>query len=90
MGKKKSKARGVSKSSAIVAAAAIFEADIMDACRSRDLAKIRRWGYQGVRVTTAEPLSIAIRLGNLDVIRCLVMDLGADVSQRDADGFKPL
>jgi ankyrin repeat protein len=81
MGKKKSKTRGIFSSSARVVAAAISEADIEEACRAGDLMKLRRWARQGVRVATAKPLRIAVTNGFLDVIRCLVMELGADVDQ---------
>jgi ankyrin repeat protein len=91
MGKKKSKARGAPRSSASVPAAEISETVITDSCRARDLVKLRRWGRQGVRVTTAAPLFLAaIEGGNNDVIRCLVSDLGADAKQANADGFTPL
>jgi ankyrin repeat protein len=90
MGKKKSKARGAPSSSASVAAAAVSQADITNACRVRDLVKLRRWGRQGVRVTNAEPLLIAVKGGNLEVLRCLVTDLGADVNHGDANGNTPL
>jgi hypothetical protein len=43
--------------------------------------KLRRWARQGVRVATAEPLRIAVVKGSLDVMRCLVFELGADVDQ---------
>lgn len=65
-------------------------ADIMNACRAGDLVKLRRWGRQGVRVTDVKSLSIAIELGHLDVLRCLVSDLGADLNQIHASGLTPL
>jgi ankyrin repeat protein len=93
MGKKKSKTRGAPSSSASVAAVAVSQADIVDACRARDLVKLRRWGREGVRVTDGLPLMIAVdavKDGNDEVLRCLVTDLGADLNQRDANGFTPL
>jgi hypothetical protein len=80
MGKKKSKAR--SASGAVVVSAA----DIKKACLAGDLIKLRRWRRQGVRVTSAEPLLIAIKDGKVDLMRCLVNDLGADVNQAREDG----
>jgi hypothetical protein len=41
-------------------------------------------------VGTVEPLAQAIREGFLDVLRCLVRDLGADVNQAGQDGSTPL
>jgi hypothetical protein len=81
MGKEKSKIRGASSSSASAAAAAVSEAAIEEACRTGDLRKLRRWARQGVRVATAIPLRIAVVKGLLDVMRCLVFELGADVDQ---------
>jgi ankyrin repeat protein len=84
MGKKKSKAR--SASGAVVVSAA----DIEKACLAGDLTKLRRWGRQGVRVTSAEPLFFAIEDGKLDLMRCLVDDLSADVNQANVKGATPL
>jgi hypothetical protein len=81
MGKKKSKARGAPSSSASGGAAAISAADFMNACRAGKFVKLRRWGRQGLRVMSAVPLFYAVEEGNLDLMRCLVDDLGADVNQ---------
>jgi ankyrin repeat protein len=89
MGKKKSKVRGVPSSHASVTPTAISEAEVVDACRTGDLIKLQRFGRQGVRVIIAEPLCIAVEYGFL-VMRCLVTDLGADISQGDANGYTPL
>jgi hypothetical protein len=82
MGKKKSKARSAPSSSTTVALVAISEADIIDAIVAGDLIQLQGFGRQGVRVTNADPLFVAMEGGNVDVVRCLVTDLGADVSQR--------
>jgi hypothetical protein len=73
-------------SSALASAAGpyVSEEAIIDACLAGDLAELRRWGRQGVRVSTALPLLQAVRNGaSFDVLRCLVKELGANVNQRD-------
>jgi hypothetical protein len=47
----------------------------------RDLVSLTIWAEQGVRVTSARPLNIAVGRGYLNVMRCLVQQMGADVSQ---------
>jgi hypothetical protein len=47
------------------------------------------WAQQGVRVTTGKPLYVAARGGHLETMRCLVQQLGAEVSQT-YDGDTPL
>jgi ankyrin repeat protein len=90
MGKTNRKAHGFPSLSVRVVAG-ISEADIMDACRAGDLTKLQRFGRQGVRVKTVKPLYIAaVEGGSVDVVRCLVTDLGADVNQVDAKFFTPL
>jgi hypothetical protein len=59
---------------------------IVDACRFGDLAQLQRWGQQGVRVRTCVPLLAAAANGNLDVMRYLVVELGADVTQAEDEG----
>jgi hypothetical protein len=90
MGKKKSKTRGAPSSSASVAAPLISQEDIMSACRVGNLVMLRRWGRQGVRVTNVEPLLLAIENGDAGLLRCLVMDLGADVKHARGNVATPL
>jgi ankyrin repeat protein len=54
---------------------------ILAACKRGDVTQLSNWGRQGVRIRNADPLWHAVRLGNLDVVLCLVNDLGADVNQ---------
>ena len=82
MGKKKSKVRGGAGRAG--GAAAVSEAAIMDACLRGDLIKLQKLGRQSVRVTTADHLFRAAGLGLLDVMRCLVQELEADVHQEEA------
>jgi ankyrin repeat protein len=66
----------------------ISEDAIILACMSGDLAQLRRWGQQGVRVTTMEPLRVAVQAKlPFAVLSCLVKDLRADVNQRDEAGW---
>jgi ankyrin repeat protein len=55
-----------------------------------DLARLRIWAAEGVRVTTAMPLVAAVRIGHLGVLRCLVRELGADINQATLHGHTPL
>jgi hypothetical protein len=60
------------------------------AARAGDLESLTSWARQGVRVTTAEPLYVANTEGQLEVVRCLVQQMGADVNQVDLYGDTPL
>jgi ankyrin repeat protein len=62
------------------------EATIVKACEAGDQAQIRRWGRRGVRVSTWLPFQIAVKNGDLDMMRSLVNELGADVNQGDDGG----
>jgi hypothetical protein len=55
-----------------------------------DIAQLRRWARQGVRVTSALPLLYAVVLGKLGIVLCLVQELGAEVNQADEGGYTPL
>jgi hypothetical protein len=57
------------------------EASIMEACKRGYLPQLQRWGRQGVRVRTWQLLRAAIVSGQLEVLRFLVHELGADVDQ---------
>ena len=55
---------------------------IIDACKQGTISQLRRWGRQGVRVKSARPLINSVALGaNLESLRCLVRELGADVNR---------
>jgi hypothetical protein len=69
---------------------AVTESMILEAILAGDLERLRKWGRQGVRATTAEPLMHAAESGSLDMVRCLVQELGADVNQAMPDGETPL
>jgi hypothetical protein len=57
------------------------------AIKRNDLAQLRRWGRQGLRVTSGRPICyLAYNGAPLDVLRCLVNDLGADVNQTTKSG----
>jgi hypothetical protein len=63
---------------------------LTEAIRAGDLRKLTIWAGQGVRVTTARPLCVAARSGILELVRLLVLELGANVNQRDQQGLTPL
>jgi hypothetical protein len=63
---------------------------ILEAILAGDLERLQEWGRQGVRATTAEPLMHAAESGSFEIIRCLVLELGADVNQAMPDGETPL
>jgi ankyrin repeat protein len=69
----------------------VSENVIVAACERGDIAQLRRWGRQGVRVNNADLLITAIFAEvSLDILRCLVMELGADVNKaRLTDGATP-
>jgi hypothetical protein len=59
------------------------------AAATGDLDGLREWGRQGVRVATGRPLISATFREFIEVMRCLVKELGTDVSQI-YDGDTPL
>jgi ankyrin repeat protein len=65
---------------------------IIGACKRGDIAQLRRWGRQGIRVKNADLLVNAILDEiSLGILRCLVKELGADVNgARLTDGGTPL
>jgi ankyrin repeat protein len=62
---------------------------IVSACKRGNIVQLQRWGQQGVRVSSGEPLAWAAELGLVDVMRCLVKDLGANVKE-GCKGCPPL
>jgi ankyrin repeat protein len=54
---------------------------IAHACISGDIAKLRKLSSQGARVSSLTPLNNASFDGNVELMRCLVKGLGADVNQ---------
>jgi hypothetical protein len=61
------------------------EANITEACRRGDLAQLRRWGREGVRVKNIRAFFTAAESIQVDVVRCLVSELGVDVNQADSN-----
>jgi hypothetical protein len=69
------------------------EEAIMDAVKHGDLATLWRWARRGLCIPcsmSSEVLRSAIVSGNLDVMRCLIMDLGADINQENVHDFSQL
>jgi hypothetical protein len=60
---------------------------MIQCCIVGDLAQLRRWTRQGVRCVSFVPLIQSAMRGKLDVVRCLVNDLLADVNQVDEKGY---
>jgi ankyrin repeat protein len=75
------------KSSGVV----VTERMLTEAARVGDLDSLTIWARQGVRVTFALPLIAAAASGRIDVLQCLVRELGADVNyQVIQSGVTPL
>jgi hypothetical protein len=68
----------------------VTEAMLTEAALAGDLDVLRVWARQSVCVATAEPLYIATRGGRLEVLHCLVRELGADVNQKRRHGVTVL
>jgi ankyrin repeat protein len=68
----------------------VTEGMLTEAAWTGDLESLTIWARQGVRITSAMPLRATVGCGHLDVVRCLVRGLGADVSQAMHDGNTPL
>jgi hypothetical protein len=64
----------------------VTDAMLVEVCERGDLAQLRHWGQQGVRARTWRLLRAAAANNHLDVMRCLVKELGADVKQADDQG----
>jgi ankyrin repeat protein len=63
----------------------------MDAVKRGDLADLRRWARQGVRIVSPDPVLSAAFLGNIAVLQCLIKELGADVNQEQGKhGYRAL
>lgn len=63
---------------------------LREACEQKRVKKLRRWGKRGVRVTGPELLCLMASLCHTDVLRCLVLHLGANVNHPGPDGWTPL
>lgn len=53
----------------------------MRAARSSDISRLRYWGRHGVRMMSAELPILAVVHGNLQILHCLVRELGAHVNE---------
>jgi hypothetical protein len=72
------------------AALVVIEAMILEWCKAGHFAQLRRWGKECVCVRTCQPLAAALVNGDLDLMRCLVKELGVNIHQRDVHGLTPL
>jgi ankyrin repeat protein len=70
----------------------VSEDAIVAACKRGDITQVRRWGRQGVLVKSSDLLvEFAFTGTSLDILRCLVKELGADINGvRLSDGATPL
>jgi ankyrin repeat protein len=75
-----------STSSSTANAIEIPEERITDAVEQGNLGQLRRWGRQGVRVTSSGPLCYAAAGGWLDIVQCLIKELEAAVDQTTNHG----
>jgi ankyrin repeat protein len=66
------------------------EERIFEAIKRDDIAQLRRWARQGLRVTSDRPLARAVCLGKLGMAQYLVQELGAEVNEADDTGYTPL
>jgi hypothetical protein len=64
--------------------------EISEALERGDIGQLQHWGRQGLRVTSSEPLAYAAEEGQLDMVQCLVKELGANVDQADHGGCTAL
>jgi hypothetical protein len=70
---------------------AVSDETIIDACKRGNVIQLQRWGRQGVRVTGADPLYQAVgNRASIDVLCCLVNELGANVNGETPDSTTPL
>jgi hypothetical protein len=66
------------------------EETLIHACVAGDVTRLRQWARLGVRVVSAMPLCQAAVWNNLDVCRCLVKELDADVNRALESGYTPV
>jgi ankyrin repeat protein len=67
------------------------EVAFIHACLAGNSSQLRRWGRQGVRARTAEPLLHAVCDGaSFEVLSCSVNELGADVNEVGEKKFSAL
>lgn len=59
----------------------VAEETLMKALIEGDLTSLRRWGWQGFRPISASPFCAVAAVGSVDVMRCMVKELGADVNK---------
>jgi ankyrin repeat protein len=80
-----------SPSSANAAESILPEIAIKNSCISGNLSQLRLWAQQGIQMSTPKILNIAeFFKAPLDVLSCLVNELGVDVNQRNESGVTAL
>jgi hypothetical protein len=89
MAKKKRKIRSSQSSS--VRPASVLEAAIVATCWAGNSGKLQQRACQGsVRMTSYEPLYVAVFCGSLQMVKCLGKELSAGVGQPDQEGHTAL
>jgi hypothetical protein len=68
----------------------IPEERIIEAVKRGNIGQLRRWARQGIRISSGVPLFHAVVKSRMDVVQCLVKELGADVNKPDDRGRTPL
>jgi uncharacterized protein involved in response to NO len=61
-----------------------------EACISGDIDKLKDFVRQGVRVSSARHLCLTALWGEIEIMCCLVKDLGADVNEAEDKIYTPL
>jgi hypothetical protein len=79
-----------SASSTLSLAVMVTDEMVIEASKAGDMEQLRLWARQGVRVTTGGALCAAADDGFLEVTKCLMLELGADVNQTLYHGWTPL
>jgi ankyrin repeat protein len=68
----------------------VLQESILEAARVGDRPRLSRWARFGVQVSSPDPLILAAENGQVDLVRLLVKELGADVNKAASDGYTPL
>jgi ankyrin repeat protein len=68
----------------------LLQESIFEAARVGDMPRLLRWARQGVRVSSPDPLFLVAANGQVNMVRLLVKELGADVNLAMDSSATPL